>query len=104
MKIWNKIRQKRTETDKNPKESGHEKDNWLERHLLGDMSPIDFDSDEYKKKEEEIAEIIARQGYINVMTQEARAMYTDEDIDDMIRNAEFSSGGHHYASPAEGDK
>ena len=38
------------------------------------------------------------------MTQEARAMYTDEDIDDMIRNAEFSSGGHHYASPAEGDK
>lgn len=104
MKIWNKIRQKRTETDKNPKESRHEKDNWLERHLLGDMSPIDFDSDEYKKKEEEIAEIIARQGYINVMTQEARAMYTDEDIDNMIRNAEFSSGGHHYASPAEDDR
>ena len=50
MKIWNKIRQKRTETDKNPKESGHEKDNWLERHLLVLLISIQTNIKRRKKK------------------------------------------------------
>lgn len=96
MNIWNRITQKRNETC-----AANAKEKRNESLLLGDMSPIDMESEEWKRREKEVTETMERQGYMIVMTDEMRKKYTDDDINKMIKNAQFTSGGHHYACPRD---